>query len=96
MKEEKAIEFLENLERGMFFTLNIPLTRNENIPITVMYVGKDKDGRYKFLDNGKIIMSKRFIKEKGIEIDKEYNEKDAIEIYAKMKRNRSKKDYRSR
>ena len=49
MKNQEAIDYLNNLQQGMFCTVNIPICNDkEKIPITVMYMGKDKDGRYIF------------------------------------------------
>ena len=64
MKQQEAIKYLETLEKGNCITVNIPLMGNENIPITAMYVGKDHDNRYIFLDTGKFVLTKDFI-EKG-------------------------------
>ena len=51
MQELEAINYLEKLEVGNFLTVNIPVTSTTSIPITAMYVGKDKDGRYNFISN---------------------------------------------
>ena len=45
----------------MFITVNIPIFRDEIKPITIMYAGKDKEGRYNFIDSGNFILSKDFI-----------------------------------
>ncbi len=50
----------------------------KKIPITVMYMGKDKDGRYNFIDTGRFIMSKEFIENKSISIDKSFDEDKAF------------------
>ena len=42
-----------------------------------MYIGKDKDGRYNFIDTGRFIMSKEFIENKSISIDKSFDEDDS-------------------
>ena len=42
MREEEAINFLDNLERGQYITVNIPIYKDENIPVTAMYLGKDE------------------------------------------------------
>ena len=52
MQKDEAIDYLENLKIGNFLTVNIPISSNCNIPVTAMYVGKDKEGRYEFLDTG--------------------------------------------
>ena len=46
MERQEAINYLNNLQKGMFCTVNLPLYGNEVMPITAMYMGKDKDGRY--------------------------------------------------
>ncbi len=88
MENEEAIEYLNNLEKGMFCTVNIPLYdngKNEKMPITVMYMGKDRKGRYNFIDTGRFIMSKDFIEQKSISIDKNFDEEKAMEIYSKVR-----------
>ena len=64
MKEHEAIEYLESLEKGQYMTVNIPLMGDDVIPVTVMYMGKDSNNRYNFLDTGRFILTKEFI-EKG-------------------------------
>ncbi len=61
MTKTEIINFLETLEVGTFLTVNIPISASENIPVTAMYAGKDKDGRYEFLDTGEFILSKSFV-----------------------------------
>ncbi len=85
MKQGKAIEYLEELEIGNFLTVNIPIFRDEIKPVTVMYAGKDKEGRYNFIDTGFFILSKDFIEKGKITLDKEFNKDDAFEIYSKVK-----------
>lgn len=85
MKQQEAIKYLETLEKGNCITVNIPLMGNENIPITAMYVGKDHDNRYIFLDMGKFVLTKDFIEKGKITIDKEFDNKKAREIYSKVK-----------
>lgn len=86
MENQEAINYLNNLKQGMFCTVNIPICNNsEKIPITVMYMGKDEDGRYNFIDTGRFIMSKDFIESKSISIDKSFDEDKALEIYFKVR-----------
>ena len=86
MENQEAINYLDNLQKGMFCTVNIPICNNsEKIPITAMYMGKDKEGRYNFMDTGRFIMSKEFIKKKLISIDKDIDEDKAMEIYSKVR-----------
>lgn len=85
MQELEAINYLEKLEVGNFLTVNFPVTSTASIPITAMYVGKDKEGRYNFKDNGEFILSKEFIEKGKITIDEKYDGDVAIDIYAKLK-----------
>ena len=50
-----------------------------------MYIGKDKDGRYNFIDTGRFVLSKEFIEQKSITIDKTFDEDKAFEIYSKVR-----------
>ena len=85
MESQEAIDYLNNLQKGMFCTVNLPLYGNEVIPITAMHMGKDEDGRYNFIDTGRFIMSKEFIENKSISIDKTFDEDKAFEIYSKVR-----------
>lgn len=96
MEDQDAINYLNNLQTGMFCTVNIPLYDNEKMPITAMYIGKDKDGRYNFIDTGKFILSKEFIERKSISIEKSYDEEKAMEIYSKVRINKNVKKSRER
>ena len=86
MKEYEAIEYLESLEKGNFMTVNIPLLGDSVIPVTVMYMGKDSFNRYNFMDTGRFVLTKDFIKKGKITIDKEFNEREAEEIHAKVRK----------
>lgn len=88
MKNQEAIKYLNNLKKGTFCTVKIPLCINNRnkMPITVMYIGKDREGRYNFTDNKIIKISKEFLQDGTITIDKEYNENIAIKIYRKFKK----------
>ena len=96
MKQDEAIEYLEKLEVGMFLTVNIPIFRDEVKPITVMYAGKDKDGRYNFVDTGNFILSKDFIEKGKVTLDKEFNEDEAFDIYSKVKLLKEKKQSKNK
>ena len=96
MERQEAINYLNNLQKGMFCTVNLPLYGNEVMPITAMYMGKDKDGRYNFMDTGRFILSKEFIENKAISIDKKYDEDEAFEIYSKVRRQPNKKKNKER
>ena len=56
MEREDAIKYLENLQQGDFLTVNIPIIADKKIQVTAMYVGKDKEGRYNFIDSGNFIL----------------------------------------
>ena len=86
MKEHEAIEYLESLEKGQYMTVNIPLMGDDVIPVTVMYMGKDREGRYRFMDKGKFVLPQKLIEQKAIKVDKEYNENIAKKIYYKFKK----------
>lgn len=96
MERQEAINYLNNLQKGMFCTVNLPLYGNEVMPITAMYMGKDKDGRYNFMDTGRFILSKEFIENKAISINKKYDEDKAFEIYSKVRRQPNKKKNKER
>lgn len=96
MENKEAIDYLNNLQQGMFCTVNLPLYGNEVIPITAMYMGKDKDGRYNFIDTGRFILSKEFIESKSISIDKTFDEDKAFEIYSKISMQPNKKKNKER
>ena len=91
MEREDAIKYLENLQQGEFLTVNIPIIADKKIRVTAMYVGKDKDGRYNFIDSENFILSKEFLEKGSITIDKEYNGDVAIDIYAKFKNEQERK-----
>lgn len=86
MKEQEAINYLENLESGNYVTINIPVYKDENIPVTAMYLGKDNQGRYNFADTGKFVFTKEFIERGKITLDKEYDGDKAFEIYEKLQK----------
>ena len=86
MKEQEAISYLESLERGQYVTVNIPISKNDNLPITAMYLGKDEQGRYNFADSGRFVFSKEFIEKGKISLDKEYYGDKAFEIYANLQK----------
>lgn len=85
MEKENAIKYLDNLQQGDFLTINIPITADQKVQVTAMYVGKDKEGRYNFMDKGNFILSKEFLQKGEITIDKEYNGDIAFDIYTKFK-----------
>lgn len=85
MERNEAIEYLEKLEKGNFLTVNMPIFRNDIIHVTAMYVGKDKEGNYNFVDTGKFKLTKEFLNKGKISINKEYNGDIAIDIHAKFR-----------
>lgn len=52
MQKENSIKVLEELDKGMFCNIGLPLTNSMKSDVTAMYLGKDKDGRYNFYDGG--------------------------------------------
>ncbi len=86
MNTSESIEFLNSMKKGQFCTVHIPLINEETIPITVMYMGKDREGRYRFMDTGKFVLPQKLIEQKAIKVDKEYNENIAKKIYYKFKK----------
>lgn len=86
MEREEAIEFLEHLQQGEFLTVVFPIIADKKIRITSMYVGKDEE-RYRLIDkSGDSIVSKKFIENGEISIEKEYDKDVADDIYTEVKR----------
>ena len=52
MEEKNSIQVLEEMVAGKFCIIGLPLTNKMTSDITVIYLGKDKDGRYNFYDGG--------------------------------------------
>lgn len=96
MKEHEAIEYLESLEKGQYMTVNIPLMGDDVIPETVMYMGKDSNNRYNFLDTGRFILTKEFIEKGKVTIDKEFDGDEALEIYSKVRLEMEKRSKKNR
>lgn len=96
MKEDEAIRFLETLEIGTFLTVNIPISPNQSMPVTAMYAGKDKDGRYEFLDTGEFILSKDFLEKGKISIEKEFDDNSAKKIHSRIRKEFEKKHNKNR
>ena len=95
MIAEQAINYLENLEKGNFLTVNIPIFRDETAQVTAMYLGKDKDGNYNFLDTGNFKLTKEFLEKGKITIDKEYDGDIAMDIHTKFRIEQDKKKQKS-
>lgn len=90
MREYEAIDYLDKLEVGNYLTVNIPLIGDDKIPVTAMYLGKDKSGKYNFADLGTFVFSKEFIEKGRISIDKEYDGDKALEIHARIRKEQKK------
>lgn len=86
LKDIEAIRYLEQIPQGSFLTVNIPISRNSYYPVTAMFVGKDKDGRYEFLETGEMIMSKDFLINSDITLEKDFNRSDAQKIHKRIKK----------
>ena len=95
MESIEAIKYLENLKEGSFLTVNIPITKDTMQPITAMYVGKDEDGRYEFLDTGEFVLSKDILSRSKITIESKFNEKDAAKIHSRIRKEYEKKHQNS-
>ena len=95
MESIDAIKYLENLKEGSFLTVNIPITKDTMQPITAMYVGKDEDGRYEFLDTGEFVLSKDILSRSKITIESKFNEKDAAKIHSRIRKEYEKKQQNS-
>ena len=91
MREDEAISFLETLEVGTFLTVNIPISATQNMPVTAMYAGKDKEGRYEFLDTGEFILSKDFLEKGKISIEKDFDDESAMKIHKRIRKEFEKK-----
>ena len=61
MKEQEAIDYLDNLQVGEFITVNIPVFSGEYIASTCLYMGKDDEGRYILKDESCFKLSKDFL-----------------------------------
>ena len=96
MQSLEAIDYLETLQKGQFLTVNIPILGDDMIKVTAMYVGKDKEGRYNFIDNGNFILSKDFLEKGKVTIDKEYDGDIAIDIHAKVRLELERKKHKNK
>ena len=86
MNKSEAIDYIENLEVGSFLTLNIPILGDEKVSVTAMYMGKDKDNRYNFMEYGKFIFSKEFIERGTPSLETEYDGNQAMDINQKARK----------
>ena len=88
MQKVDSIKTLEELQNGMFCSIGLPLTNSMRSDVTAMYLGKDKDGRYNFFDGGGACgtfkLSEKFIREKNIEIMKQFDEEKSFELYQEL------------
>ena len=85
MKDIEAIKYLEQIPQGSFLTVNIPISKNQYYPVTAMFVGKDKDGRYEFLETGEMVMAKELLMNSDITIEKDFDRADAQKIHKRIK-----------
>ena len=90
LREYEAIDYLDKLEVGNYLTVNILLIGDDKIPVTAMYLGKDKTGKYNFADSGIFVFSKEFIEKGKISFDKEYDGDKALEIHARIRKEQEK------
>ena len=92
MKEQEAIDYLDNLQVGEFITVNIPVFSGEYIASTCIYMGKDDEGRYILKDKCFFKMSKDFMIKNKISIDKEFDGDKAFDIYKDIKKEQENKE----
>lgn len=86
MQNIEAIKYLDTLKMGECLTVNIPIFRNETAKVTVVYAGKDKEGRYEFIDNGEFVLSKELLQQGKVSIDKGFDENMAKKIYKRIRK----------
>ena len=86
MKEQEAIDYLDNLQVGEFITVNIPVFSGEYIASTCLYMGKDDEGRYILKDESCFKLSKDFLIKNKISVDKEFDGDKAFYIYKDIKK----------
>lgn len=92
MKEQEAIDYLDNLQVGEFITVNIPVFSGEYIASTCIYMGKDDEGRYILKDKSFFKMSKDFMIKNKISIDKEFDGDKAFDIFKDIKKEQENKE----
>lgn len=88
VEQNNSIQILEELDKGNFCNIELPLTNSMKSDITAMYLGKDKDGRYNFYDgggaSGTFKMSEEFILKRDINITKQFDEERTFELYQEL------------
>lgn len=82
MKEQEAIDYLDNLQVGEFITVNIPVFSGEYIASTCLYMGKDDEGRYILKGESCFKLSKDFLIKNKISVDND----TAFDIYKDIKK----------
>lgn len=92
MKEQEAIDYLDNLQVGEFITVNIPVFSGEYIASTCLYMGKDDEDRYILKDESFFKISKDFMIKNKISIDKEFDGDKAFDIYKDIKKEQENKE----
>ena len=80
MKQEKAINYLEKLEKGSFITINYPAVTGINIPVTAMYLGKDANGRFNFKEESTVVFTEDMLQRGVISIESNYDIGKALDI----------------
>lgn len=100
MQKNNSIQILEDLEKGNFCGIELPLTNSMKSNITAMYLGKDKDGRYNFYDgggaSGTFKMSEEFILRRDINITKQFDEEKTFELYQELNRKTDRVKHKNR
>ncbi len=86
MQEKDSIQILEEMGTGKFCIIGLPLTNTMRSDVTVIFLGKDKDGRYNFYDGGgncgTFKLKKDFILQRNIKI-KQIEDK-TIDLYKEL------------
>ena len=94
MQEKDSIQILEEMETGKFCIIGLPLTNTMRSNVTVIFLGKDKDGRYNFYDGGgncgTFKLKKDFILQRDIKIRQ--IEDKTIDLYKELNKKEKSKN----
>ena len=94
MQEKNSIQVLEEIVAGKFCVIGLPLTNKMTSDVTVIYLGKDKDGRYNFYDGGgncgAFKLKKDFILQRDIKIRQ--IEDKTIDLYKELNKKEKSKN----
>ena len=94
MQEKDSIQILEEMETGKFCIIGLPLTNTMRSNVTVIFLGKDKDGRYNFYDGGgncgAFKLKKDFILQRDIKIRQ--IEDKTIDLYKELNKKEKSKN----